>query len=80
MELFIRLRSNPRYAMSKSGLLKDMGGVVSLPGSRKVLKRRPKDGFHQMEVNGKPEKVSFESLLAEITEISQTDGISLTHG
>lgn len=79
MKTFIRLKSNPRYAVNEEGLLKDMIGIVALNPARKVLKRRAKDGMHALEANGVESIVSADVLVSEIRELSAQRGISLDY-
>ena len=74
MNLFIRLKSNPRYCLTVEGLLKDTSEYP------RHVRRKPKDGFHILSQNKVDVKIPVETLIAEISFISENRGVSLVHG
>lgn len=81
MNLFIRLKSNPHCAANILGEAKNMYGIMNTLEARRVPIRRPKDG--QVDIifdNEEVRQIDVNEVIAEVKEIAENKGISLTHG
>jgi hypothetical protein len=88
MNLFIRLKSNSRYAINLDGVLRDTLNLHQWSNAKESRTHsyndiKPnKDGNHILLIGNTEESYSMPcaALIDEIKQISNNTGISLTHG